>query len=166
MNLESMNKDELIAMLNTVMYDQHTGYMLGSAAAKLYSEIEAGKTLVYVDMCNVHACNHKYSTAGTNERWMASFGRKADKIFKWGGDEFVILLDNEDLNGFIDRLIFDMQLNDVYAVVAIVPTSTSITETVDRADRIVMATKLMLEETGQKPHRDAPYCCLNSVICE
>lgn len=162
--LQTMNKDELIAFLSNVMYDQHTGYLLGSAAVKIHATIESGKSLVYVDMCNVHACNHTYTTTGTNDRWIKSFGRRNDNIIKWGGDEFVILLDNEDAQGFVDRLVTTMRDNDVYAVIGTVTTSNSLIETVQRADAIVMQTKLMLEAIGKKPHRDAPYVCLDSVI--
>lgn len=165
-SINTLSRTELEQLTHSLMWDQHTGYMLGSAAAVLLRRITPGRRLVFVDFCNVHACNHFYGgLAPTNERWVASFqSRDDDTIIKWGGDEIAILLPDVDVDGYITRLTGAMRTNNVYAVIGIVTTSDDLMETIVRADSIVTKKKVELEESGQKPHRDEPYVCLDSFV--
>lgn len=165
-NFADLSKEELIVVLNKVIWDAHTGFLSGNAAAALGASVEAGDIAVYLDFCNVHACNHFYGgLMGTNTRWINCFtSRGDDTIIKWGGDEIVVLLKNYDVEGYIHRLVNSMKENNVYAVITIVRTSSDLIETIARADTICTSVKNELERTGKKPHRDAPYVCLDSIV--
>lgn len=166
MQLDHMSRTELEELLLKTMYDAFTGYLLPAAAVALLGDLRPDQALVYVDFCNVHACNHKYSIPGTNARWVATFEtvRKEDTIIKFGGDEFVVILKASDADGYVHRLVSAMRDNGVYAVVAVLRTSGKLLDVAGEADRIVSARKLWLEETGRKPGRDDPYICLDSWI--
>lgn len=146
--------------------DPFTGIMNAAGALSLHANIPAGKKLIFIDMCNIHAMNHKYLMAGVNERWVNVFNhmRLTDILIKWGGDEFVIILNDGDVEQFLDRLDDTFHKFDCYAVYSVVTTSNSLNESVARADAIAMKKKLELEQTGQKPGRDEPYRVLPSHI--
>ncbi len=157
-NLDTLSREQMISC----MFDVHTGWLLGSAAQYIVKPQE-GQSLIYVDMCNVHACNHKYTMSGTNARWIASF-RSTDNLVKIGGDEIGIYVNDEDVGGFLRRVTEAMVHNGVYAVFVVLGTSGSFTEDINRADAMCSAIKLDLEQTGRKPNRDMPYVCLDSIV--
>jgi hypothetical protein len=162
MNLEKMSKNELIELLNGGMWDQHTGFLLGNFASVVWGELPAGKAAVFIDFCNAHAGNHKFTMAGQSARWTNSISlcvRPGDKITKWGGDEFVVILDSSDAAGFVARCAAECLRNEVHAVFAVVTTSNDLRETVNRADTIAMAEKRRIEAAGEKQGRDEAYKC-------
>ena len=165
-SLHHLSNAELIDLLLLSRYDPHTGYLTSHAALLFHNDIAAGETCIFVDMCRVHMLNHILGgEEPTNERWVNAFqARCSDEIIKWGGDEFVIILPNADVEGYLARITTSMRANDVYGVFAVVHTSDKLRETVARAYRIAMHHKQEMEATGQTPHRDAPYICLDSVI--
>jgi hypothetical protein len=165
-DFQAMSHADLVQLLQQVIWDSHTGFLAGNAAVVLGASIEPGDIALFIDFCNVHACNHFYGgMTGTNERWKASFATRGDDtIVKWGGDEVIVLLRDYDVEGYLARLIHAMRENNVYAVIAVVRTSDNLVETAHRADALCTSVKNHLEETGQKPHRDAPYVCLDSHI--
>lgn len=164
--LETMSKDQLIDMMMSMGVDRAFGIMSRNMAETFYGSIEAGKTLIMVDIANMHAMNHLYSMDGVDQRIKAVTDviRHSDLVIRWGGDELVIVLNSGNVEDYIARLDTLMHQNDLYAVIGSVITSESLAESVKRADAIVMQTKLMLEETGQKPNRDEAYRVLPSVI--
>ena len=157
--LKIMTRDELIALLTETTNDPFTGIMNAAGAKAFHSRIPENKALLFIDMCNVHAMNHKYTMNGTNKAWMNIFAdnRLEDVLIKWGGDEFVVIIDRDTLEGYLTRLQEKMIANDVYAIVAIVTTSNSLQESVNRADDIVSSAKYMQELNGMKPGRDEAY---------
>lgn len=159
---------ELESQVKTLSNDPFTGILNAAGALLTHPTIPANKTLIFIDMCNLHAMNHLYSMNGTNQRWIESLAfmkmRLNDVLIKWGGDEFVIIIDSESTEGFIERLDASFHANDCYAVYGVVTTSNSLQESVNRADSLVMKKKLELENAGLKPHRDAPYICLDSHV--
>lgn len=158
--LDGLTKEELLVVINGLLTDPFTHIMNASAANTFHKNIPAGKMLLMIDMCNVHGMNHKYTMDGTNERWINIFSdnRLEDVLIKWGGDEFVVILDIESVAGYIERLQQKMIANDVYAIVGIVTTSNNLKESVCRADNIVTAAKYSQEINGMKPGRDEVYC--------
>lgn len=173
MNYSNLTQSELIAIIETqkaqielLQIDPFTGILNASGAFTFHSSIPANKALLMIDMCNVHAMNHKYTMNGTNERWIRIFddNRLEDILIKYGGDEFVVIIDINDLNGYIDRLLTKLSDNDCYAIVAVVSTSNSLKESVDRADLIVSAAKYTQEINGMKPGRDEEYSMGDSHI--
>lgn len=164
--LESMSKEDLVKFATMLGIDRGFGIMTRNMAQTLMSDIEAGQTLVFADLCNVHAANHLYTMAGYDERVdrVLAEVRHSDTIIKWGGDEIVFIVNSGNVAEYVSRIKELMAANDIYAVFGIVTTSTSLVESVKRADAIVSVTKLMLETTGQKPSRDAEYVCLESIV--
>lgn len=164
--LETMDKNELIDMLMNMGMDRAFGVISRNMAETFYTTIEAGKTLIMVDIANMHALNHAFTMAGADERIknVTDTIRHSDLVVRWGGDEIVIVLNSGNVSEYIIRLNELMAANDLYAVICAVTTSESLVETVNRADEKISATKLMLEVTGQKPDRNAPYVCLNSIV--
>lgn len=173
-HLSNLTQDQLIGLIayqneiiksaakniQSLQIDPMTGIMNASGAFTFHSTIPADKALLMIDMCNVHAMNHKYTMDGTNERWINIFSdnRLEDTLIKYGGDEFVVILDSNDVAGYIERLENKMIANDVYAIVSVVNTSNSLKESIDRADEIVTAAKYTQEINGMKPSRDTEYC--------
>lgn len=158
--LNSLTKAQLISMVNSLCTDPFTHIMNASAAYTFHSAIPANKALLMIDFCSIHSMNHKYTMNGTNERWINIFknNRLEDILIKYGGDEFVVIIDQDSVAGYIEKLSAKMIENDSYAIVAIVTTSNSLKESVNRADAIVTAAKYSQEINGMKPDRDAEYC--------
>ena len=163
--LETMNKEELIAMMMDLGMDRAFGVISRNMAQSFYKTIDSGKILIMIDIANMHAANHLFTMDGTDRRIknVTDAIRMSDLVIRWGGDELVIVLNSGDIEDYLVRLDELMQANDLYGVYGVVTTSTDLAESVNRADSIVSATKLMLEVTGQKPDRNAQYVCLNSV---
>lgn len=157
--LQKLTKAELIALLTQTVNDPFTGIMNAAGAKAFHSRIPSDKALLFIDMCNVHGMNHKYTMDGTNKAWMNIFAdnRLEDILIKWGGDEFIVILDMNTLDGYLTRLQEKMIDNDVYAIVAVVSTSNDLEESVNRADCIVSAAKYTQELNGMKPGRDEAY---------
>lgn len=166
MNFQELSKEELIAVIEKLSSDAFTGHMNAAFAKMTHSRIPANKYLIMVDLCNVHAMNHKYTMNGTNARWIKIFAdmRLEDIVIKWGGDEFVLIIDTDDINGFIARLDEKMHANNCYAVYGVVKTSNDLEESVNRADTIVNLVKYNLEINGLKPGRDEEYKVLESHV--
>lgn len=164
--LNQMSKEELTQLILDLGMDRAFGIISRNMAETFYTTIEADKTLIMVDIANMHALNHAFTMAGADERIknVTDVIRHSDLVVRWGGDEIVIVLNSGNVAEYIIRLNELMAANDLYAVICAVNTSNSLVETVNRADEKISATKLMLEVTGQKPDRNAPYVCLNSVI--
>lgn len=132
----------------------------------LHSDIEDGKDLIFIDLCNVHSANHKFTMAGYDElvnNALVDF-RHSDIWAKIGGDEFVVILNSGNVVDFIDRLNAAMRLNNVYAVFAAVKTHGGLKNSIDAADMLVSEVKLSLELNGMKPSRSEEYKCLESHI--
>jgi len=164
---ENLTREELIAYCYGTMNDAFTGYMKKETALFLHKNIPSGKALLFVDMCRVHKLNHTLgSMDATNERWIKSFSqmRYSDMIIKYGGDEFVILIEQKDVIGYIDRLTTAMLENEVYSIISVVTTSNDLAESIKRGDAIVNQYNGFLEELNMKPDRDAPYVCLPSTV--
>jgi diguanylate cyclase (GGDEF)-like protein len=163
--LETMNKDELVNMLMSMGMDRAFGVISRNMAETFYTSIESGKTLIMIDIANMHAMNHKFNMNGVDTRIknVTDVIRHSDLVIRWGGDELVIVLNSGNVADYLIRLDELMAANDLYAVYGVVTTSESLSESVARADEKISATKLMLEVTGQKPDRNAEYVKLNSV---
>lgn len=166
--LETYNKEELITLLLENGIDRAFGVITRNMAQTFYENIESGKTLIMLDIANMHAMNHLYGMAAVDQRikTVTDFIRHSDMVIRWGSDEIVIMLNSGDTEQYIDRLDRLMADNELYGVYGIVTTSDSLAESVERADRIVMTVKLMLEETGQKPDRNETYRVLPSWVAK
>lgn len=165
--LQQMNHNDLVEFAMKLGIDRGFGIMTRGMAQMFYSTIDTGKTLIFLDLANIHAANHKY-TMNTVDQFVSSVldqFRHNDTWIKWAGDEIVCILENTDTDiaAFIDRLDNVMAEHNLYAVYGVVTTSTDLVESVKRADAIVSATKLDLELSGKKPDRNEEYRRLDSV---
>lgn len=158
MDINTLSRSAAIELLSQVMYDQHTGYLLGSAAIHTVS-VNPGDTMLYIDFCAVHSCNHAYTMEGTNAKWINSF-RGTDNVIKWGGDELIVMLPYADTEGAINRLVSNMQYNDVYAVIVVLTCDDSLVSTAIRADRILTDVKKGLDKVS----RNAEYMCGDCTV--
>lgn len=167
--LESMTKDELVNLTMQLGVDGTFKIINRNFALIFHTKIEASKTLVMIDLANMHGINH---LKGMNvvdyciNNVLEGF-RSSDTWIRWGSDEFVVLLNSGDVVDFINRFDAVMQENDLYATYGIVSTSTDLVESINRADAVVMAAKLQLEKFGLKAGRNDHYVRLTStVVCE
>lgn len=170
--LNTYSKAELITMLIENGIDRAFGIMTRNMAELFHSNIDAGKSLVFVDIANMHGMNHSEKMGfmpGVDKRIdtvLAQF-RHSDLWIRWGGDEIVVVLNSGEVCEFISRLDAAMAREELYAVYGIVETSTSLVESVKRASNITMACKAQLEKHGLKAGRDDEYVRLTSqVVCE
>lgn len=173
MNIQDMTREQLIALVqqqqSRIAYlecDQAFGGIQNRNAVAS-KPICAGRKLVQIDICNMHAANHMYTMDGVDKLICAFVDqfRHTDTIIRWGGDEIVIIpSDDSNMDAFCTRLDVVLHDNNLYGVIAVVTTSTDITETVKRADMLVSAVKLSLELNHMKPGRDELYRVLDSHI--
>lgn len=166
MNYDAMSRDELIAAIEILTIDAAFGIMNRNAAMLKHSTIESGKSLIMFDIANMHGANHKYTMCGVDNmiRTLINTFRQSDILIRYGGDEIVILLNSGNALEYIDRFDAVARANNLYGVYGIVTTSTSLEESVNRADALVMAVKTSLELNGLKASRDQEYSLLDSHV--
>jgi GGDEF domain-containing protein len=164
--LTQKTQAELIDLICSLGIDSTLGLMTKDTAMLFHSEIEAGKTLLYIDLANIHGANHLYGREMVDQftHNVLNQFRHSDTWIRWGGDEIVCILNNGDIVDFIDRLDLIMSTNNLYAVYAYVTTSSSLEESVNRADAICMQCKLQLEKFGLKADRCEEYKRLSSQV--
>lgn len=135
-------------------------------AKMFHSHIESDKTLLFIDLANMHGLNHKYSMSLADQfiNNVLNTFRHNDTWIRWGSDEIVVILDSGNVCELINRLHVEMTANNLYAVYGIVTTSTDLQESIDRADAIVMSAKSQLEKYGLKAGRDEVYSVKASVV--
>jgi GGDEF domain-containing protein len=158
--------DTLRALIAQLQQDHTFGILNKSGLHMLWSNIEDGKDLIYIDLCNVHAANHAYTFSGYDSKInkVLDAFRSSDIIAKIGGDELIVILNSGNAVEYCERLAQVMKENDIYAVIAPVKTSNGLQATIDKADADVSGLKLALEMYGLKPSRDEAYKCLDSYI--
>lgn len=164
--LESYTKDQLIEMLLNSGVDRAFGVMTRNMAETFHGTIDADKDLIFLDIANMHAMNHLYGMDGVDSRIknVTDAIRHSDLVVRWGGDEIVILVNSGSIAVYVNRLIALMEQNDLYGVMTVVKTSTSLAESVKRASDHTMQVKDMIDQSGRKPSRDAGYIRLDSVV--
>ncbi len=165
-NYNELSREELIARINQLEIDSAFGILNRNGAMARYSTIESGKSLIMVDIANMHAANHKFTMNGVDTliRNVVKEFRHDDLVIRFGGDELVILLNSGNAEEYVKRFDAAMKQNHLYAVYAIVTTSNSLLESVVRADALVSEVKYALELNGMKPDRSAEYKVLESHI--
>jgi GGDEF domain-containing protein len=167
--LESMSKADLVELALNLGIDGTFKLINRNFALLFYTEIESGKTMLMIDLANMHGINHKYSMSTVDQfinNVLDQF-RSSDFWIRWGSDEIIVILNSGDAVDFISRLDAVMAENELYAVYGIVTTSNNLVESINRADSIVMAEKCRLERCGLKPDRNQEYCRLaSSIVCE
>jgi len=165
-NLNTLDKDALVSLVCQLSIDSTFRLMNRDIAKMFYSTIESGKTLLFIDLANMHGLNHRYGmdTADQFINNVLDQFRHSDFWVRWGSDEIVCILNSGDIVDFIGRLDYAMQENDLYAVFAYVTTSESLCESIKRADTIAMAAKAQLEKFGLKAGRNEQYCRLTSTV--
>lgn len=166
MNYDNMTREELIALIEKLSIDSAFQVMNRNAAELRYSTIKSGKSLIMVDIANMHAANHKYTMHGVDtmiQNVIDSF-RHSDIVIRWGGDELVIILNSGCPLEYITRFDQVMRNNNLYGVYGVVTTSDNLRESVKRADALVMQVKLCLELNNMKPSRDQEYMVLDSHV--
>lgn len=164
--LSEMTRDQLIDMVCNLGIDS-TFKLINRDIAKLfYSTIEAGKTMLFIDLANMHGLNHKYgmNTADQFINNVLDTFRHSDLWIRWGSDEIVCIMESGCVVDFIGRLDAVMAQNDLYAVYAYVTTSDSLCESVNRADVVCMDAKKQLEKFGLKAGRNDEYTRLTSTV--
>lgn len=164
--LNDMSKDQLVDLVCKLSIDATFKLMNRDIAKLFYSNIESGKTLLFIDLANMHGLNHKYgmSTADQFINNVLNQFRHSDMWIRWGSDEIVCIMNSGDLVDFISSLDRAMADNDLYAVFAHITTSDSLCESIDRADSIAMAAKFQLEKFGLKAGRSDEYTRLTSTV--
>lgn len=169
MNYDTMSRDDLIAMIETLSYDQSFGILKKERGILEYGNIADGTDVIYLDLCNVHAANHLYTNDGYDcfVRNVTDKIKHSDAVIKFGGDELVIIPRNgTHIVEYLDRLTRLLRDNNIYAVIAYTQSVNGLTATVKTLDKIVSAEKKRLEENGLKPSRDEAYKVLDSIIIE
>jgi GGDEF domain-containing protein len=164
--LTQKTQAELIDLICSLGIDSTLGLMTKDTAMLFHSEIESGKTLLYIDLANIHGANHLYGRETVDQftNNVIKHFRHSDTWIRWGGDEIVCILNSGDIVDFIGRLDRIMSDNNLYAVYAYVTTSESLEESVNRADMICMQCKAQLEKFGLKAGRCDPYVRLSSQV--
>jgi len=160
-------ENELLrSLIAKLQMDCTFGILNKNGAMMLYGNVEDGKNLIFIDLCNVHAANHKHTMAGYDamiNKMLDSF-RHSDTIIKYGGDELVIILNSGNPEEYMKRMDYVMQQNNIYAVMVSVKTQGGLQKSIDKADAIVSEVKMSLELNGMKPDRNEEYTCLDSHI--
>lgn len=164
--LQAMSKEDLVSLACKLAIDS-TFQLLNRDIAKLcYSKIDSGKTLLFIDLANMHGLNHKYgmNTADQFINNVLDQFRHTDLWIRWGSDEIVCVMNSGDAVDLISRLDRVMADNDLYAVYAHITTSESLIESINRADSVAMNAKAQLEKFGLKAGRNDPYCRFTSTV--
>ncbi len=166
MNYDNMTRDQLIALIEQLTIDSAFGIINRNGAMMRYNDIEDGRTLILLDLCNLHALNHKYTNAGVDQliRNVVNQFRHDDSVIRYGGDELVIILNSGNGQEYVKRFDSVMHANDMYAVYAIVTTSNGLENSVAKADELLTAVKVSIELNGMKPDRNQPYELLDSHV--
>jgi len=167
MNYNDLTRSELLDLVNVLSIDRSFEIMKKEACIFHYDNISDGEIVLFIDLCNVHAANHKYSMAGYDRfvRNVTRTIRESDIIAKFGGDELVIILrSTADIKAFVARLITIMAENNIYAVIACTTSYNGLVATVEYLDKHVSYHKLLAERTGSKPDRSKDYECLASTV--
>lgn len=170
MDYSKLSKQELLDILHFARIDRSFGIIKKEFGIIEYGNVADGSIVIYLDLANVHAANHKYSMDGYDKfvQNVMNELRESDILIKFAGDEIVILPKNinnaADLKTYIMRLSKLLADNNIYAVIAITTAVNGLENTVLYLDKIVSCKKLELEVCGLKPHRDAEYVCLNSIV--
>ncbi len=161
-----MDKAELVNLVCNLAIDSTFNLMTRDIAKLFFGTIEAGKTMLFIDLANMHGLNHKYgmTTADQFINNVLDQFRHTDTWIRWGSDEIICIMNDGDLVDFIGRLDSAMAANDLYAVFAHITTSDSLCERVKRADEICMMAKAQLEKFGLKAGRNDDYCRLTSMV--
>ena len=155
--LQDYTREQLIDLVCTLGIDSTFKLLNRDAALLFQSTIEEGKTLLFIDLANMHGLNHKYSMSLADQfiNNVLDCFRHSDTWIRWGSDEIVCIMESGDIVEFIGRLDVAMKENDLYAVYAYVTTS---------ADCICMAAKRQLERFGLKASRDQEYVRMCSTV--
>ena len=167
MNYDNMSQAELIAIIEILSMDVSFGIMKKERGILDYGDIADGTDVIFIDLGNVHAANHKYTQDGYDSfvRNVTSKLKNEDTLIKFGGDEIVIIpRAGTRIVQYIARITTLLQDNNIYAVLAATKSLGGLCDTVKYLDAIVSAEKLELELTGAKPHRDQPYQLLESFV--
>ena len=105
--------------------------------------------------------NHEGSVDRTNGLWLDAFGRAGDKPIKVGGDEFAILVNVNDVVGYVRRLTEAMRHAGIYAVIVVLkPSDSPLARQLVVADDILSATKLSMDRAG----RNDQYVCGECIV--
>ncbi len=158
--------EELEAMVAKLSYCLDTGLLNQTAARAYHESIEPGKVLVLVDIGSLHNLNHSLGYTEANGRMHKSVlaFRSTDLGIRWGGDEYIAVVDKDHVAGLVRRICRDLVAQGLYAVIVTVEASHSLTESFQRADAILSAKKLWLEQTGRKLSRDATYVRCKTIV--
>src|SRR5688500_243134 len=160
-NIHTMSREELIAYVETTLeVDPAFQCMNRIGAERRYTSVNTDQALIFIDIANMHALNHKYTMSGADERIrnVVSSVRQTDTIWRYGGDELICLVPAANVEGFLKRIEQLMSDNDLYAVYGIVfcDRMTIMESAIARADLAVMQVKATLDANGMKPDRNAP----------
>jgi GGDEF domain-containing protein len=165
--IDTMSMDVLKAYARKLEIDPAFGCYNRGAGELNYPTVKNGYAVVFIDIANMHALNHKYTMAIVDEfiANVINVARDSDIVYRHGGDEIVCVVPAADVNGFVDRLDSVMSDNNLYGVYGIVycNKNTAIQNAVKRGDELVMAVKAILDANGSRPDRNALYVKYDSV---
>lgn len=141
-----------------------------AAGLKRYRTLRGFSHLVYLDIANMHGLNHKYNSTRADGfiKSVIDNVRSRDVVIRWGGDEFVFLVNTTDISTFCNKLGALLHQNNLYAVIthSQVRNGEQLLSIVEQTDDVCMQIKRHLEKTGQKPGRNDDYVMMDNIIAQ
>lgn len=164
----SYSHAELVTLLTQTMIDPSFNIKSRQYQNLFVQLLPINSVFILIDLANMHGANHAFSMQGVDIRiknTLDHFNARQGDFIRYGGDEIIAILPPEsDFYTFIARFDTELCNNDLYALYTVVIASESFDETFSRADALLSAKKLEIEQLGLKPSRNDAYLCMESIL--